>query len=167
MYFDLATWHLINTVYTPQRVAELRQMRVNFADPRQHRRLMTVVAERLGHELLARAEQAKIDVSGGGDAAIDLGHVEARLALRLDERHAVAAVEPDFVRIVEAARATAAQAGLRADGIDALYFTGGSTGLRQLAQRIAEAFPRARAVRGDRFASVASGLALHAQRLFA
>jgi hypothetical chaperone protein len=26
VYFDLATWHLINTVYTPQRVVELRQM---------------------------------------------------------------------------------------------------------------------------------------------
>ena len=28
VYFDLATWHLINTVYNPQRVAELRGMRV-------------------------------------------------------------------------------------------------------------------------------------------
>jgi hypothetical protein len=34
------------------------------------------------------------------------------------------------------------------------------------AQRIAGAFPSARAVRGDRFASVATGLGLHAQRVF-
>ena len=38
-------------------------MRGFYADPRQHQRLMTVVTERLGHELAARAEQAKIDVS--------------------------------------------------------------------------------------------------------
>jgi hypothetical chaperone protein len=50
--------------------------------------------------------------------------------------------------------------------IDALYFTGGSTGLRLLASRIAEAFPAAHVARGDRFASVATGLALHAQRWF-
>ena len=50
--------------------------------------------------------------------------------------------------------------------IDALYFTGGSTGLRLLAQRIAAAFPAARALRGDRFASVASGLGLDAVRRF-
>jgi hypothetical chaperone protein len=59
-----------------------------------------------------------------------------------------------------------AQAGLRHAQIDALYFTGGSTGLRLLAQQIASAFPDARAVRGDRFSSVATGLGLHAQRLF-
>ena len=56
VYFDLATWHLINTVYNPARVAELRSMRGFYAEPRHHDRLMTVVTERLGHELAARAE---------------------------------------------------------------------------------------------------------------
>ncbi|HEY0857739.1 MAG TPA: Hsp70 family protein [Albitalea sp.] len=166
VYFDLATWHLINTVYSPQRVAELRQMRVFYADAAHHRRLMTVVTERLGHELAARAEQAKIDVAEGGETFIDLSHVEPRLGVALQEREAVQAIDSDIERIVAAARATAAQAGLRPQQIDALYFTGGSTGLRLLAQRIAGAFPDARAVRGDRFASVATGLGLHARRLF-
>ena len=58
------------------------------------------------------------------------------------------------------------QAGLKPEAIDALYFTGGSTGLRLLADRLQRAFPTARPVRGDRFASVASGLALHAARRF-
>ena len=166
VYFDLATWHLINTVYSPQRVAELRQMRGFYSDARQHSRLMVVVDERLGHELVARAEQAKIDVSEGGATRIDLSHVEHRLAVPLDEATALGAIAGDIERIVDAARFTVAQAGLKAEQIDALYFTGGSTGLRLLAQKIAAAFPAARAVRGDRFASVATGLALHAQRLF-
>jgi hypothetical chaperone protein len=166
VYFDLATWHLINTVYSPARVAELRQMRGFYSDPRQHQRLMVVVDERLGHELAARAEQAKIDVAEGGVTRIDLGHVEYRLAVELDEVAAVRAIGSDIDRIVEAARATVAQAGLTPAQIDALYFTGGSTGLRLLAQRIAAAFAQARAVRGDRFASVATGLGLHARRLF-
>ncbi|HJW11072.1 MAG TPA: Hsp70 family protein, partial [Albitalea sp.] len=76
VYFDLATWHLINTVYSPQRVAELRQMRSFYDNALHHQRLMTVVTERLGHELAARAEQAKIDVADGGDTHIDLSHVE-------------------------------------------------------------------------------------------
>ena len=166
VYFDLATWHLINTVYTPQRAVELRQMRVFYADPAHHRRLMTVVSERLGHELAARAEQAKIDVADGGETCIDLSHVESRLAVTLSEYDTVQALDADIERIVDAARATATQAGLRPGQIDALYFTGGSTGLRLLAQRIAVAFPGARTVRGDRFASVATGLALHARRVF-
>ena len=50
--------------------------------------------------------------------------------------------------------------------VDALYFTGGSTGLKPLADRIAARFPHARVVRGNRFASVVQGLGVHAQRLF-
>ena len=167
VYFDLATWHLINTVYNPQRVAELRQMRGFYSDARHHQRLMILLTERLGHELAARAEQAKIDVAEGGYTRIDLSHVEARLSVPLSEQTAVQAIEADIERIVGAARITVAQAGLKPGQIDALYFTGGSTGLRLLAQRIAAAFPTSRAVRGDRFASVVSGLGLHAQRRFA
>lgn len=166
VYFDLATWHLINTVYNPGRVAELRGMRGFYADTRHHDRLMTVVDERLGHELAARAEDAKIAVADGGRTTIDLSHVERRLAVELSEPQAVAALDTDIERIVAAARETAHQAGLKPESIDALYFTGGSTGLRLLAQRIAAAFPAARQVRGDRFASVASGLAVFAQRWY-
>ena len=166
VYFDLATWHLINTVYQPQRVAELRRMRSFYADPAQHRRLMTVVDHRLGHELVARAEAAKIAVAAGGATTIRLDPIEPGLAAVLDEASALKAIDADLARIVDAAGATVAQAGLRHDDVDALYFTGGSTGLAVLAARLRGAFPNARSVRGDRFASVANGLALHAQRRF-
>jgi hypothetical chaperone protein len=166
VYFDLATWHLINTVYSPQRVAELRGMRKFYAEPRHHARLMTVLTERLGHELVARAEAAKIAVADGGRTAIDLTLVEPGLAVALSEAQALSAIEDDIARIVAAAQRTVAQAGLKPRQIDALYFTGGSTGLRLLAERIAAAFPTAHAVRGDRFASVATGLGLHAARCF-
>jgi len=167
VYFDLATWHLINTVYTPQRVAELRQMRRFYAEPKHHQRLMTVVTERLGHELAARAEQAKVDAAEGGDARIDLSHVERALAGTLTGGQAAEVLAGDVARIAAGALQAVAQAGLAPAAIDTLYFTGGSTGLRLLAERIAQSFPSARTVRGDRFASVASGLGLFAQRHFA
>lgn len=166
VYFDLATWHLINTVYGPGRVAELRSMRGFYGNPVHYERLMVVVSERLGHELMARAEGAKIAVADGGATRIDLSHTERHLGATLTEQQAVAAIDADIERIVDAARAAAAQAGLAPAQIDALYFTGGSTGLRLLADRIAAAFPAAQIARGDRFASVATGLGLHAQRWF-
>ena len=166
VYFDLATWHLINTVYSPGRVAELRSMRGFYGDPKHYERLMVVVSERLGHELMARAEAAKIDVADGGETRIDLSHTERHLAAALTEQQAVDAIETDIERIVDAAREAVMRAGLTPAQVDALYFTGGSTGLRLLATRIAAAFPAAQVVRGDRFASVATGLGLHAQRWF-
>ena len=166
VYFDLATWHLINTVYSPGRTHELRQMKSFYGDPQHHKRLMTVVEERLGHELAGRAEGAKIAVSGGGDTVIDLSAVELGLSVELSEAVAIEALNADLGRIVAAGRETVALAGLRPEQIDALYFTGGSTGLRLLAERIAADYPGAELARGDRFASVATGLGLHAARLF-
>jgi hypothetical chaperone protein len=166
VYFDLATWHLINTVYAPARLAELRQMFSWYADPAHHKRLMQVLNRRLGHALAAAAEQAKIDVATDGRAAITLDEVERDLAAAIDEPVAAAAIESDLERIVQAARETARRAGLAPEAIDTLYFTGGSTGLPSLVRRIGDAFPSAQVVRGDRFASVAQGLGVHARAVF-
>ena len=167
IYFDLATWHLINTVYRPQRLMEINSMRDDYADPRHHARLMTVLRDRLGHALAGLAEEAKIAVSQGGVHEVDLFEVERELAVTVTEAEAVDAIAHDLDRIVHAASDTARLAGLHANEIDALYFTGGSTGLRLLAERLAQAFPQAQAVHGDRFASVATGLGLEARRHFA
>jgi hypothetical chaperone protein len=166
VYFDLATWHLINTVYTPQRAGELQRMKSFYADVQQHARLMTVVGRRLGHALLGRAEQAKIEVAEHGRAVVALDELGSGLADALEERAALAAIDADCQRIAEAAQETVRLAGLRAEQVQALYFTGGSTGLRALSDRIAAGFPRAEAVHGDRLASVAQGLGQHALKVF-
>ena len=166
VYFDLATWHLINTVYAPARLAELRSMKSWYADPRHHARLMVTVQERLGHALAAAAEQAKIDIALHGQARIDLGVIEAGLSSALQERDAALAIESDLERIVRTAAETAHLAGVAPAQIQALYFTGGSTGLTPLVERIAACFPDAEHVRGDRFSSVAQGLGLHARAVF-
>jgi hypothetical chaperone protein len=166
IYFDLATWHLINTVYNPSRVAEFRRMRDWFADPAHHRRLMTVLDERLGHALAGAAEQAKIDVALEGRATIDLDSVERGLQLDLGGERAAAAIEADLQRIADAALTTVRLAGVMPDSVDVLYFTGGSTGLQPLVDRIAAPFGAAEQVRGDRYASVAQGLGLHAALVF-
>jgi hypothetical chaperone protein len=166
VYFDLTTWHLINTVYQPQRMAELRSMADFYGNPVHHQRLMKVVRDRLGHALVGRAEAAKIAVAEGGDTDIDLALIEAGLHSPLTGAQAEAALHDDLVRIVTCAHETVVQAGIAASDISALYFTGGSTGLKLLTDQLEAAFPGARAARGDRMASVATGLGLHAARLF-
>jgi hypothetical chaperone protein len=167
IYFDLATWHLINTTYAPARVAEIRRMRPMYADARLHGRLVGILRHRLGHQLAARAEQAKIDVALHGSAQIDLASVDAGLAVALDARRHQAALAANIERIVAAACETVQRAQVPYERVQALYFTGGSTGLAQLVGRIAAPFPNAHAVHGNRFTSVVSGLALAAAQRFA
>ncbi len=166
VYFDLATWHLINTVYAPARLAELRGMKSWYTRAEHHARLMTTVQERLGHALAAAAEQAKIDVAMHGSAHIKLQALERGLTSSLQAAQAAQTLEADLETIVAAAQETVKRAGVPPEAVDVLFFTGGSTGLQPLVDRIAAGFKRAEQVRGDRFASVAQGLGLHAQRVF-
>ncbi|MBB5404124.1 putative chaperone protein [Paraburkholderia youngii] len=166
IYFDLATWHLINTVYTPKRVSELALMRHLFTETKHHDRLMRVVEQRFGHALAAHAEEAKIGVAAGGETVIDLEQVEEDLRLAFDEAQLVKAGEDETRRIVQAARDTVQAAGVAPRELNAIYFTGGSTGLAFLSGALAAAFPDAKAVFGDRLASVATGLGIHARRVF-
>lgn len=166
IYFDLATWHLINTVYAPKRVSELALMRHLFMQIRHHDRLTRVVERRLGHALAAHAEEAKIGVAAGGETVIDLDEVEDDLRLAFDEAQLIKAGQDETLRIVQAARDTVQSAGVAPRDVDAIYFTGGSTGLAFLSGALAAAFPDAKAVFGDRLASVATGLGIHARRVF-
>ncbi|RYF80180.1 MAG: Hsp70 family protein, partial [Comamonadaceae bacterium] len=111
VYFDLATWHLINTVYAPQRVAELRRMRDFYGDAAHHRRLMTVIEEQLGHALIGQAEAAKIAVAEGGSTVIDLGRLERGLQATLSEAQAVQALQVAGYHVQVAHRSTGADVG--------------------------------------------------------
>lgn len=124
-------------------------MRSLYADPSLHAWLMTIVEQRLGDGLMAQAEAAKIRVAEGQP----LDALQAGLHATLTEPQALSAIEADLERIVQA-------------GVETVCLTGGSTGPAPLARRIAAPFGRARTVRGDRLASVAQGLGLHAQRVF-
>ena len=166
VYFDLSTWHLINSVYSPRRFGEFKLIKHLYTDPQHHTRLMRVIERRLGHVLMGQAEQAKIAVAAGGSTSIDLEQVEEALRIAFDEQHLIEAGQEEKSRIAQAARETALMAGVSPDQVAAIYFTGGTTGLKFLSDAIAGAFPAAEAVFGDPLASVAKGLGIHAQRIF-
>lgn len=166
-YFELATWHRINFLYSPRALADAQTLRSFFADTRLHERLLKVLREREGHRIAGLVEEAKVATAEGGAASIPLEFIEAGLSARLDEAVLLQALSKPVGRIAEIARSTVRDAGLQPDQVDALYFTGGSTGLGSLRNAIASVFPSSRIVTGDKFASVAAGLGLHAAKLFA
>ncbi|MCE2917193.1 MAG: Hsp70 family protein [Rubrivivax sp.] len=166
IYFDLASWHLINTVYAPARLAELRSMRDWYRDPAHPRRLLAVLVDRLGHALAARAEAAKIQVAQQGQADIELAELEPGLQQHLATATAAEALAGEIEAIEAAALETVRRAGVAPVEVDAIYFTGGSTGFTPLVERIAARFPGAERALGDRFASVALGLGEHARVVF-
>ena len=93
--------------------------------------------------------------------------VEEALRFAFDESQLIDAGKEEMRRIVEAAEETVRRAGVATGDVGAVYFTGGSTGLKFLSDALAAAFPDAQPVFGDRLASVATGLGIYARRVFA
>ncbi|MNR39313.1 putative chaperone [compost metagenome] len=59
-----------------------------------------------------------------------------------------------------------ADAGVKPEQVDTVFFTGGSSGVQSLRERIGAVLPAARKVEGDLFGSIGAGLALDAVRKF-
>jgi hypothetical chaperone protein len=166
-YFsDLATWHRISFLYDPKVLTEVRSVLRDSAAPEKIERLLRVLEQRKGHELLAGIETVKIDLSHAESATLDLDEV-ADLSLEILRAQLEAAVADSLRRIRSRIDDVVRMAGLTADSVSAVFLTGGGTRMPSVRQCIADAVPNARLVAGDAFGSVATGLALDAAKRFA
>lgn len=160
VFFDLSTWHLINWLYSAKAMRQAQDLRTNYADPRLHRRLMTVLEERLGHRIAAEVETAKIRASiNDASADIDLDAVERGLVAPLEPAAMARHLDPLLQQVLRSAHDCVTLAGVDESTVDALYLTGGSSALRPFQAALRASFPGTRVVEGDLFGGVASGLA--------
>jgi hypothetical chaperone protein len=159
VFFDLATWHLIHWRYVPRALREAQALRVNYTDLNLHRRLMTVLDERLGHHLANDVEQAKIATSQtGGAAVLDLGYIERGLRSGFDAGAMAQYLQALLARVVQCAQECVQAAGLQPSDLTAIYLTGGSSALMPFQRALQAAFGDTPLVEGDLFGGVAAGL---------
>jgi hypothetical chaperone protein len=164
IFFDLATWHLINFQYAPRVLREVQALKTDYSDLRLHERLLTTLRERLGHRLASEVEQAKIHCSVHQDTAlITLDEIEPGLQASLTPTEMADTLHALLDRVVDCAQECVQRAGTMRQP-DAIYLTGGSAALQTLQQRLRERFPGVPLVQGDLFGGVASGLAYAAQQ---
>lgn len=163
-FHDLATWSSINRLYNAKTLREIAEIIRDGARPDLVERLRTVVELERGHSLAIAVEGAKIAASNDGAAELDLAWVEAGLSAAVDRTALVAHTDMLATRISERVGRCLAQAGLRADRIDSLFLTGGSTGLPHVRKGLTACLPGARVVEGDTFGSVGIGLTIEAAR---
>ena len=165
IFFDLATWHLINWLYTPKTWQQAQDLRVNYTDTRLHDRLATVLEHRLGHRLASDVELAKIRSSASdGATPIDLSYIERALATQFDAASVARHLEGLLEQVMQSAGECVRRAGLLPGQLDAIYLTGGSSALKPFQQALQRHFPGVPLVEGDLFGGVASGLAYAGMR---
>ena len=166
-YFNLATWHTINQAYTKKAALQIAELHRDAADKPRLERLQSVVRERAGHWLALQVEAAKITLSDADTAQIDIGRIAAGETVLLRRPDLDRAIDGLVASIEQTVARLLSDAGITAANIDTVFFTGGSSGVPLLRERVLALTPQARSVEGDLFGSIGTGLALDAQRKFA
>ena len=165
-YFNLATWHTINLAYTRKAAVQIADLQRDAQDKPKLARLQTLVDERSGHWLAIQVEAAKIALSDATNTEMNLGRIAPGQHLVLHRPDFDGAINALVSRVEATISRLLLDAGVTAAGVDTVFFTGGSSGVPLLRDRIAAVLGGARAVEGDRFGSIGAGLALDAQRRF-
>jgi len=166
-YFNLATWHTINQAYTRKSSAQLDDLVRDAAEPAKLKRLRHLIDERSGHWLAMQVEEAKIALSDAPSVTLDLDRLAPPELLRVERATFTDAIAGMTDNIGSTVQRLLADAGVAPQQVDTVFFTGGSSGVGALRERIAAIVPDARRVEGDLFGSIGAGLALDAARKFA
>lgn len=165
-YFNLATWHTINQAYTRKSVAQLADLVRDAAEPDKLKRLQRLIDDRAGHWLAMRVEEAKIGLSDTPEVALDLDRLAPPELLRVHRDLFTDAIAGMIDSVGATVQRLLDEAGIGPERVDTVFFTGGSSGVASLRERIAAIVPDARRVEGDLFGSIGAGLAIDAARKF-
>ncbi|MES2208249.1 MAG: Hsp70 family protein [Pseudomonadota bacterium] len=165
-YFNLATWHSINLLYTQKTHYELKDFYIQAKERDKLSRLIRLVEERAGHWLALQVESCKIELSEAQHAHLNLERIahDQLLSISRDTfhtsiSHLISKIETTITNLLH-------DANVAPDRINTVFFTGGASGVHLLRERVAALLPTAKRVDGDLFGSIGAGLALDAVRKF-
>jgi hypothetical chaperone protein len=165
-YYDLTTWHTINSLYTHRTRSELHTIK-NFAlDPNRITRLLNVIEKQAGHKILNEVEQGKCLLSNAEQVNLDFHFVEKEFFLSIERKMFENFIQNKVEKLVQVVLKTISDSGVKTVDIDSIFFTGGSTQIPMIRSAILEYFPNAEVVQGDVFSSVGKGLIIDAKRKF-
>ncbi|MGZ3253684.1 MAG: Hsp70 family protein [Burkholderiaceae bacterium] len=166
-YFNLATWHTINFAYGQKAENQLQDIVRDAMERDKLERLQNLIKDRSGHWLALRVEEGKIALSDSQEMQLNLDRLVPAESLTLHRSAFDGAVSHLVTSIEKTVTDLLRDANIAAGKVDTIFFTGGSSGVPLLRQRISALLPEARRVEGDLFGSIGAGLALDAARKFA
>ncbi len=165
-YTNLACWHTINNAYTRKAAEHFEFIRAQSAERDKIDLLLKLVRERSGHWLAMQVEEAKIALSEDVQARIDMSRIAADLEVPVSRALFDGASERLVAKIESSVTRLLADAGITGDCVDTLFFTGGTSRLPLLRERLSTLLPQAQVREGDLFGAIGAGLALDAARRF-
>ena len=168
LFNDLATWQMIPFLYAHDSRRAAGELAKYAVEPNKLNRLVSVLADELGHDLAFAVERGKIqaNVEQAVDPRIDLRILERGLAAPLPPQSMHQSLVAMMTQITLCAAQTLATADISPDRIDRLVMVGGSSLLASLETGLRQLCPNAKVENRNAMTAVADGLALSAAEAF-
>lgn len=166
-YWDLSTWSSVHTLYDPKRMYELKSIRQSAQQPELVDRLIKIVEHHRAHSVLMQVEDSKIALSQHDGHEENIDWIAPGLVASSTKAGFERATLGLYEKLQATTRSCLQAAGVGADEIGAIYFTGGTSQIPAVREAISSCVPNAAVVDGDRFGSVGLGLAVEATRRYA
>jgi len=165
-FHDLTTWHMLSYLYNAKTISHVRSLLAIAHDKTRMQRLVDVLEKRSGHRILYAVEHAKQKLSELTEVILPLNFIENNLSTLITRNELNLVIHDDLNRIITCIMQTIALAGVKPQNISAIFYTGGSTKIPVIHEKINPLFLNAEIVQGDAFGSVGLGLTIDAQRKY-
>ncbi|OUS03710.1 molecular chaperone [Gammaproteobacteria bacterium 42_54_T18] len=166
-YWDAVTTNNVgaqSTFNSKETSHSLQQLMLDTTEPVLLQRFIDLRTQKQNHHIVRSAEQCKIALSDNAANKVALDYIEQGLACDVNQQEFADAIERPLARVIALMEDTISQAGRKPDVI---YITGGSAKSPVIRQAIEKNLGSIDVLDGDHFGSVAAGLTLWAQRIFA
>ncbi|WP_276372147.1 Hsp70 family protein [Chryseolinea sp. H1M3-3] len=165
-YHDLAEWSKVNLLYSPKVLSQVRQFFHESHDKRRFGRLLKLLEQERGHSLLSTAEDTKIALTTRADHTASFDFLEKDFAIPISRKQFEDAIQHEVGKISKAATECLLKSGIKADKIDLVILTGGSTEVPLVQLAFKKLFPQAAVADENKLSSVGIGLAYDSRKKF-
>lgn len=162
-FTDFGDWSRLALMRNRRTMAELEKLRRSATDPAAIGRMIAVIEQELGYGLYDAVGHLKRTLSGEAHGHFHFASDDLVIEADVTRADFEQWIGPDLARISETVDAALAQAGLRADQIDQVFLTGGSSLIPALRRLFEQRFGESRIASGNELTSIAHGLALIGQ----
>jgi len=161
-YFTACTWHEIRKMYTPSYLADCQSMLMRVQHPELFGRYVSMVKKGKGHHVLFETEDSKIRLSQQEKSELDLTEIEPDFYIPVTKEEFLKSTREVRQRIVLKAYETLKMSGAKPDDIKNIIFTGGTSLVPAISEKIRGLCPKAQVQKISTFSAVGEGLALDA-----
>jgi hypothetical chaperone protein len=160
-YFTgFARWHRLSLMRSPRTLRAIEEVAAASAHPERLRMLIRLIEEELGYQLYQTVSAVKAELSTRETAVLRFAHAGLAIEREIARHEFEAWIAQDLRRMAATVDQALAAARIRADEIDRVFLTGGTSFVPAVRALFEGRFGAEKVSGGGEFVSVAEGLAL-------